>query len=192
MKKINSKKEVEKRNEKFLKEFLDLTLEEYFAKMRLAGKPKKFANGIWSDLNPTAGRCGSVIGALRISNKIPKGYIPCGQKEAEGGSHFYMINPITNEVIDPTAGHIPGAKNRWFKENLTANGLFKSADVLRAELTALIKSPDTTIMQCGSGASACVNLLAMEIAGLSGAALYPGSWSEWSADPARPIATGNA
>ena len=97
-----------------------------------------------------------------------------------------------NEVIDPTAGHIPGAKNRWFKENLTANGLFKSADVLRAELTALIKSPDTTIMQCGSGASACVNLLAMEIAGLSGAALYPGSWSEWSADPARPIATGNA
>jgi hypothetical protein len=102
MKKINSKKEVEKRNEKFLKEFLDLTLEEYFAKMRLAGKPKKFANGIWSDLNPTAGRCGSVIGALRISNKIPKGYIPCGQKEAEGGSHFYMINPITNEVIDPT------------------------------------------------------------------------------------------
>jgi thiosulfate/3-mercaptopyruvate sulfurtransferase len=97
-----------------------------------------------------------------------------------------------NEVIDPTAGHIPGAKNRWFKENLTANGLFKSADVLRAELTALIKSPDTTIMQCGSGASACVNLLAMEIAGLSGAALYPGSWSEWSSDPARPIATGNA
>lgn len=97
-----------------------------------------------------------------------------------------------NEVIDPTAGHIPGAKNRWFKENLTANGLFKSADVLRAELTALIKSPDTTIMQCGSGASACVNLLAMEIAGLSGAALYPGSWSEWSADPTRPIATCNA
>ena len=97
-----------------------------------------------------------------------------------------------NEVIDPNAGHIPGAKNRWFKENLTANGLFKSADVLRAELTALIKNPDTTIMQCGSGASACVNLLAMEIAGLSGAALYPGSWSEWSADPARPIATGNA
>ena len=97
-----------------------------------------------------------------------------------------------NEVIDPTAGHIPGAKNRWFKENLTANGLFKSADVLRAELTALIKSPATTIMQCGSGASACVNLLAMEIAGLSGAALYPGSWSEWSAEPSRPIATGNA
>lgn len=97
-----------------------------------------------------------------------------------------------NEVIDPTAGHIPGAKNRWFKENLTANGFFKSAEVLRAELTELIKSPDTTIMQCGSGASACVNLLAMEIAGLSGAALYPGSWSEWSADPARPIATGNA
>lgn len=97
-----------------------------------------------------------------------------------------------NEVIDPTAGHIPGAKNRWFKENLTADGVFKSAELLRQELSQLIKTPATTIMQCGSGASACVNLLAMEIAGLEGAALYPGSWSEWSADPTRPIATGNA
>ena len=97
-----------------------------------------------------------------------------------------------NETIDPVGGRIPGAKNRWFKENLTANGVFKSAEVLRQELSQLIKSPNTTIMQCGSGASACVNLLAMEIAGLEGAALYPGSWSEWSADPARPIATGNA
>ena len=95
-------------------------------------------------------------------------------------------------MIDPVAGHIPGAKNRWFKENLTANGVFKSAEVLRQELSQLIKSPNTTIMHCGSGASACVNLLAMEIAGLEGAALYPGSWSEWSADPTRPIATGNA
>lgn len=95
-----------------------------------------------------------------------------------------------NETIDPVAGHIPGAKNRWFKDNLGADGNFKSADQLRAEYTALIKQPEHTIMQCGSGISACHNLLAMEIAGLPGALLYPGSWSEWSADPARPVALG--
>ena len=66
-----------------------------------------------------------------------------------------------------------------------------SATVSAREI-ALIKSPETTIAQCGSGISACHNLLAMEIAGLPGAALYPGSWSEWSADPSRPVATGTA
>ncbi len=97
-----------------------------------------------------------------------------------------------NETIDPVAGHIPGAKNRFFKDNLQADGRFKSADELRADFSALIRSPETTIAQCGSGISACHNLLAMEIAGLPGAALYPGSWSEWSADPSRPVATGAA
>ncbi len=96
-----------------------------------------------------------------------------------------------NETIDPVAGHIPGAKNRFFKDNLQASGLYKPAQQLRQEFQALIDRPETTIMQCGSGASACQNLLAMEIAGLPGAALYPGSWSEWSADPGRPVATGN-
>jgi thiosulfate/3-mercaptopyruvate sulfurtransferase len=95
-----------------------------------------------------------------------------------------------NETIDPVAGRIPGAKNRWFKDNLQADGKFKSPDLLRSEYSALIKSPESTIMQCGSGISACHNLLAMEIAGLPGAMLYPGSWSEWSSDPARPIAVG--
>ena len=95
-----------------------------------------------------------------------------------------------NETIDPVAGRIPGAKNRWFKDNLQGDGRFKSPDALRADYTALIKSPEHTIMQCGSGISACHNLLAMEIAGLPGALLYPGSWSEWSADPSRPVAVG--
>lgn len=95
-----------------------------------------------------------------------------------------------NETIDPVAGRIPGAKNRWFKDNLQADGKFKSPDLLRSEYSALIKSPESTIMQCGSGISACHNLLAMEIAGLPGAMLYPGSWSEWSSDPARPMAVG--
>lgn len=95
-----------------------------------------------------------------------------------------------NETIDPVAGHIPGAKNRWFKDNLQADGCFKSATALRADFSALIRNPESTIAQCGSGISACHNLLAMEIAGLPGAALYPGSWSEWSSDPSRPVATG--
>ena len=95
-----------------------------------------------------------------------------------------------NETIDPVAGHIPGARNRVFKDNLQADGCFKPANALRAEFSALIRSPESTIAQCGSGISACHNLLAMEIAGLPGAALYPGSWSEWSSDPSRPVATG--
>jgi thiosulfate/3-mercaptopyruvate sulfurtransferase len=97
-----------------------------------------------------------------------------------------------NETLDPVGGHIPGAKNRFFKDNLQPDGRFKPADQLRAELSALIDAPQAAIMQCGSGATACHNLLAMEIAGLSGAALYAGSWSEWCADPARPVATGPA
>ncbi len=95
-----------------------------------------------------------------------------------------------NETIDPVGGHIPGAKNRFFKDNLQADGCFKPAEQLRAELSVLVAAPQDSIMQCGSGATACHNLLALEIAGLPGAALYPGSWSEWCADPSRPVATG--
>jgi thiosulfate/3-mercaptopyruvate sulfurtransferase len=95
-----------------------------------------------------------------------------------------------NETLDPVGGHIPGARNRFFKDNLQPDGRFKPAEQLRAEFGALIGSPKTSIMQCGSGATACHNLLAMEVAGLSGAALYPGSWSEWCADSSRPVATG--
>jgi thiosulfate/3-mercaptopyruvate sulfurtransferase len=96
-----------------------------------------------------------------------------------------------NETLDPVGGHIPGAKNRFFKDNLQADGRFKPAEQLRAEFGALIRSPQSSIMQCGSGATACHNLLAMEVAGLSGAALYPGSWSEWCADSSRPVAKGS-
>lgn len=96
-----------------------------------------------------------------------------------------------NETIDPVGGHIPGAKNRFFKDNLQANGLFKSAQDLRQEWSVLIGVPAKTVMQCGSGVTACHNLLALEVAGLSGASLYPGSWSEWCSDPSRPIAIGS-
>ena len=95
-----------------------------------------------------------------------------------------------NETMDPVGGHIPGANNRFFKDNLQADGLFKDAAHLRADFTPLVGEPAKAIMQCGSGVTACHNLLALEVAGMQGAALYPGSWSEWCADPARPVATG--
>ncbi|WP_066731571.1 sulfurtransferase [Cupriavidus sp. D384] len=99
-----------------------------------------------------------------------------------------------NETLDPVGGHIPGAANRFFKDNLAADGRFKPADQLRAEFGQVFggKAATETVMQCGSGVTACHNLLAMEVAGLTDAALYPGSWSEWCADPKRPVATGSA
>lgn len=95
-----------------------------------------------------------------------------------------------NETIDPVGGHIPGAKNRFFKDNLDAGGCFKPAEQLHAEWQQVITSPSASVMQCGSGVTACHNLLALEVAGLRGARLYPGSWSEWCADASRPVAAG--
>jgi len=98
-----------------------------------------------------------------------------------------------NETLDPVAGHIPGAANRFFQLNLDANGSFKQAAVLRQEFVAVIgaQAPSDVVHYCGSGVTACHNLLAMEAAGLSGSRLYPGSWSEWCSDPSRPVATGS-
>jgi thiosulfate/3-mercaptopyruvate sulfurtransferase len=93
------------------------------------------------------------------------------------------------EPLDPVAGHIPGARNRFFKDNLQADGRFLAPAELRAAF-APFGEPTACVHQCGSGVTACHNLLAMEHAGLTGSALYPGSWSEWCADPARPIARG--
>jgi thiosulfate/3-mercaptopyruvate sulfurtransferase len=97
------------------------------------------------------------------------------------------------ETIDPIGGHIAGAVNRSWKLNINADGSYKPAAVLRAEFEALLagRTPAEVIQQCGSGVSACHNLVAMEIAGLTGSKLYPGSWSEWCADPARPMAKGS-
>jgi thiosulfate/3-mercaptopyruvate sulfurtransferase len=96
------------------------------------------------------------------------------------------------EPLDPVAGHIPGARNRPFTLNLSPEGTFKHPAFLRTEFEALLgdDSPDLVVHQCGSGVTACHNLLAMEIAGMTGTRLYPGSWSEWCADPARPVAVG--
>ncbi|KGD85644.1 3-mercaptopyruvate sulfurtransferase [Achromobacter sp. RTa] len=96
------------------------------------------------------------------------------------------------EPMDPVAGHIPGALNRPNGENLQADGRFKPAEQLRAEFASLLdgRDPASIVHQCGSGITACHNLLSMEIAGLSGSSLYPGSWSEWCSDSSRPVAKG--
>lgn len=98
-----------------------------------------------------------------------------------------------NETLDPVGGHIPGAVNRFFRDNLAADGRFKPAAELRSAFLPVLggRQPETLVHQCGSGVTACHNLLAMEHAGLPGSRLYAGSWSEWCADPARPVATGS-
>ena len=94
------------------------------------------------------------------------------------------------EPLDARAGHIPGARNRFFKDNLDASGRFRPAADLRAMFESFGAPPAAVVHQCGSGVTACHNLLAMEAAGLPGSVLYPGSWSEWSSDPSRPVAVG--
>lgn len=98
------------------------------------------------------------------------------------------------EPMDPVSGHIPGARNRPYTDNLAPDGTFKPAAIMRSEFEALLgaKSPSIVVHQCGSGVTACHNVLAMALAGLPGSRLYPGSWSEWVADPARPVARESA
>jgi thiosulfate/3-mercaptopyruvate sulfurtransferase len=92
-----------------------------------------------------------------------------------------------NETIDKVAGHIPGAVNLFHKENVAADGRLRPIDELAARFAGIGDSP---IVYCGSGVTACHNLLAMSLVGIGRARLYPGSWSDWIEDPQRPIATG--
>ncbi|GGP18039.1 sulfurtransferase [Silvimonas iriomotensis] len=94
------------------------------------------------------------------------------------------------ETIDPIGGHIPGAINRFFQDNLAPGGRFKEPQQLQQEWQAVLGAipPADVVHQCGSGVTACHNLLALAAAGLPGGRLYAGSWSEWCADPARPVA----
>jgi thiosulfate/3-mercaptopyruvate sulfurtransferase len=95
------------------------------------------------------------------------------------------------EPLDPVAGHIPGARLRFFKDNLGADGCFKPAAQLRADFAAVgADGGIAVVQQCGSGVTACHNLLAMAHAGLGATTLYAGSWSEWCSDPSRPVARG--
>ncbi len=95
------------------------------------------------------------------------------------------------EPLDPVAGHIPSAVNRFYQDNLTADGLFKTKEQLRSEWSAILgKEQNNVVHQCGSGVTACHNMIAQQVAGLGSGLLYPGSWSEWCSDPSRPLATG--
>jgi thiosulfate/3-mercaptopyruvate sulfurtransferase len=93
-----------------------------------------------------------------------------------------------NETLDKKAGHIPGAANHFFKWNVRDDNTFRPGSEIRARIGQALGGvpPEDAVCYCGSGVTACHNLLAMERAGLTGARLYPGSWSEWSSDPSRP------
>jgi thiosulfate/3-mercaptopyruvate sulfurtransferase len=97
-----------------------------------------------------------------------------------------------NETLDPVGGHIPGAANRCFRDNLRPDGSFKPPEQLRQEWQALMgtRQPGQLVQQCGSGVTACHNLLALAAAGLDGSALYAGSWSEWCSRDNAPVAVG--
>jgi len=97
------------------------------------------------------------------------------------------------EPLDAVAGHIPGAVNHPYKQNVDEAGVFLSPDTLRESFLRSLagRSPERAVCYCGSGVTACQNLLAMEYAGLSGGRLYPGSWSEWASDPRRPVERGS-
>jgi thiosulfate/3-mercaptopyruvate sulfurtransferase len=127
----------------------------------------------------------SALTALDVQNGLAKKalcLIDARTPERYRGEH---------EPIDPVAGHIPGAINRPFQLNLDSNGLFLSREDLRSQFKTLIgtKNPQQVVHACGSGVTACHNLLAMEVAGLVGSKLYAGSWSEWIRNKNRPIAT---
>jgi thiosulfate/3-mercaptopyruvate sulfurtransferase len=131
-------------------------------------------------------RVGPTVDAARILASLGDGSLTI--VDARAGERFRG----ETEPLDPVAGHIPGARNRPYAMNVNPDGTFKPAAVLREEFAALLGDTplDRVVHQCGSGVTACHNLLAMEVAGLAGTRLYPGSWSEWCADPSRPVATG--
>ena len=123
------------------------------------------------------------------------------ERQLQAGSDAYLVMDARTaerfrgeaEPIDPVAGHIPGAVNLPLQHNLAGDGRFRSAAELRAIYgTVLAGRPaDQVVAMCGSGVTACHNLLAMEVAGLHGGRLYAGSWSEWIRDPAHPVAVGD-
>ena len=108
--------------------------------------------------------------------------------DARGPSRFEG----KEETLDKVGGHIPGARNHFYQWNLTSDGTFLPPEALREKYAALLGTTpaDEVALYCGSGVTACHNLLAMQLAGFTGMKLFPGSWSEWSADTDRPIETG--
>ncbi|MEW9854931.1 sulfurtransferase [Novosphingobium sp. M1R2S20] len=146
-----------------------------------SGEPVPAPQG---DVIPGAVLVGEPVGADELMANLESGELQV--IDARDGRRF-AGEP---HALDSVPGHIPGATNRFYRDNLDEVGRFRSPVELAGEFrTALAgKSPDRSILQCGSGVTACHNALAMELAGMKGARLYPGSWSEWTSDPARPVA----
>jgi thiosulfate/3-mercaptopyruvate sulfurtransferase len=160
-----------------------------FAAWQQAGLPVSTQAGVRRPRRFVAGKslCGIVTTAeverMRAAGKLATGETTL--VDARLADRFAG----QNETIDPVAGHIPGARNHPFTHNLDAGGRFLPAQTLRAKWIETVRGnpPEQVVSSCGSGVTACHNLLALEIAGLPGAKLYAGSWSEWIRDPARPV-----
>jgi thiosulfate/3-mercaptopyruvate sulfurtransferase len=134
-----------------------------------------------------------VVDTAELERMIGGGELSGGHSalvDARGADRFAG----DNETLDPVAGHVPGARNHPFAGNLDARGRFLDAGELRRrwQQTLGTTPPEKLVSMCGSGVTACHNLLALEVAGLGGARLYAGSWSEWIRDPSRPVARGSA
>jgi thiosulfate/3-mercaptopyruvate sulfurtransferase len=131
-------------------------------------------------------RAGAFVTAAQVQQALASQTIAL--VDARGADRFAG----QNETIDPIAGHVPGATNRPFAKNLDARSRFLPAEDLRRQWGELLgtRPASEVVAMCGSGVTACHNLLALELAGMPGAKLYAGSWSEWIRDPARPVAKG--
>jgi thiosulfate/3-mercaptopyruvate sulfurtransferase len=132
-----------------------------------------------------------IVNVMEVAEAVRSGALRRGEQllvDARSADRFAG----ENETIDAVAGHIPGARNHPYAGNLDAHGRFLGAGQLREAWQRTLggTSARQLISMCGSGVTACHNLLALEAAGLSGARLYPGSWSEWITDPAHAVARG--
>lgn len=130
-----------------------------------------------------------VVSSTAIAQQLQSGADAMLIVDARAGERFRG----ESEPIDPVAGHIPGAVNLPLGGNLDADGNFRPAAELRRRYRTVLgdRAPDALVAMCGSGVTACHNLLAMAVAGLDGGRLYAGSWSEWIRDPSRPVARGD-
>lgn len=161
-----------------------------FAAWQQAGLPVSQQPGVRQPRNfHPKGAFGGVVSTAELEKLQAAGGLATGERvlvDARAADRFAG----QNETIDPVAGHVPGAINHPFARNLDARGRFLPAETLRSQWLEALRgqSSSKVIAMCGSGVTACHNLLALENAGLPGAQLYAGSWSEWIRDSARPVA----